>query len=124
MAPYSMDLRSRVLADCDAGVAPKDVAVKFRVSRSWVNRVVQRRRETGEIAPRQQKVFKKHALAGHEDRLRALVEAQPDRTLAELRDALPSTASLSSIWRALDRLGLTVKKNGTRRRTASPRRRR
>jgi len=47
MAPYSMDLRTRVLADYDAGVAPKDVAAKFRVSRSWVNRIVQRRRETG-----------------------------------------------------------------------------
>jgi transposase len=124
MAPYSMDLRSRVLADCAAGMAAKEVAAKFRVSRSWVNRVVQRRRETGEIEPRQQTVFKTQALAGQEDRLRALVDAQPDRTLAELREALQSAASLSSIWRALDRLGLTVKKNGTRRRTASTRRRR
>ena len=57
------------------------------------------------------------------DRLRALVAAQPDQTLAELRDALHSSASLSSVWRAVDRLQLTVKKNGTRRRTAPPRRR-
>ena len=41
MAPYSMDLRTRVLADCDAGVAAKEVAAKFRVSR-WVNRLLQR----------------------------------------------------------------------------------
>ncbi len=88
MAPYSMDLRTRVLADCDAGVAAKEVAAKFRVSRSWVNRVVQRRRETGEVGPRPQTVFKKQAFAGQEDRLRALVDAQPDRTLAELREAL------------------------------------
>ena len=26
MAPYSMDLRTRVLADCDGGLAAKDVA--------------------------------------------------------------------------------------------------
>ena len=123
MAPYSMDLRTRVLGDCDAGLAPKEVAAKFRVSRSWVNRLVQRRRETGQVGPRQQKVFKKQALAGQEDRLRALVDAQPDRTLAELREALPSSASLSSVWRALDRLRLTVKKNGTRRRAAPSRRR-
>lgn len=38
MAPYSMDLRTRVLADCDGGLAAKEVAAKFRVSRSWVNR--------------------------------------------------------------------------------------
>ena len=123
MAPYSRDLRTRVLADCDAGVAAKEVAAKFRVSRSWVNRLVQRRRETGEVEPRPQTVFKKHAFVGQEDQLRALVNAQPDRTLAELREALRSSASLSSVWRALDRLQLTVKKNGTRRRTAAARRR-
>ena len=122
MAPYSMDLRTRVLVDCEAGVAAKDVAAKFRVSRSWVNRVVQRRRETGEVGPRPQKVFKKQAFAGQEQRLRALVDAQPDQTLAELRDALQSSASLSSVWRALDRLKLTLKKNRTRRRTRPSRR--
>ena len=124
MAPYSMDLRTRVLADCDAGLAAKEVAAKFRVSRSWVNRIVQRRRETGEVAPRPQTVFKKQAFAGQEDRLRALVTATPDQTLAELREALHSSASLSSLWRALDRLALTLKKNGTRGRTRPSRRRR
>lgn len=119
MAAYSKDLRIRVLADRDSGMTTKDVAAKFRVSVSWVNRLLQRRRETGTIAPRRQTVFKKHAFAGQEDRLRALVDAQPDRTLAELREALRSSASLSSVWRALDRLQLTVKKNRTRRRTAA-----
>ncbi len=70
MAPYSMDLRSRVLADFDAGLAAKEVAAKFRVSRSWVNRLVQRRRETGEVGPRPQMVFKTQAFAGQEARLR------------------------------------------------------
>jgi transposase len=124
MAPYSMDLRTRVLADCDEGLGAKEVAAKFRVSRSWVNRLVQRRRETGEVGPRPQQVFKKQAFAGQEERLRALVDAQPDRTLAEVREALQSSASLSSVWRALDRLQLTVKKNGTRRRATPSRRRR
>jgi transposase len=123
MAAYSMDLRTRVLADRDAGLGSEEVAAKFRVSRSWVNRLVQRRRATGEVGPRPQTVFKKQAFAGQEDRLRALVDAQPDRTLAELRETLHSAASLSSVWRALDRLQLTVKKNGTRRRTTPPGRR-
>jgi transposase len=123
MAPYSMDLRTRVVADWDAGVAAKELAAKFRVSRSWVNRLVQRRRETGQVRPRPQTVFKRQAFAGQEDRLRALVAAQPDQTLAELREALHSAASLSSLWRALDRLELTLKKNRTRRRTTSARHR-
>jgi transposase len=123
MAPYSMDLRTRVVADWDAGLAAKELAAKFRVSRSWVNRLVQRRRETGEVGARPQTVFKRQAFAGQEDRLRALVAAKPDQTLAELREALHSAASLSSLWRALDRLELTLKKNRTRRRTTSARHR-
>ena len=36
MKPYSMDLRERVLADCDAGTATSAVAQKYRVSPSWL----------------------------------------------------------------------------------------
>ena len=32
MKPYSLDLRERVLADCDAGMPTKQVAQKYRVS--------------------------------------------------------------------------------------------
>ena len=60
------------------------------------------------------------ALAEAEERrLAALITAQPDATLAELREALPTSAALSTLWRAIDRLELTVKKNGTRRRTTT-----
>ena len=50
--PYSMDLRVRVLADCDAGLGAAAVAAKFQVSASWVRRLKQRRAATGETAPR------------------------------------------------------------------------
>jgi transposase len=125
MAPYSMDLRTRVLRDSDAGLASNEVAAKYAVSRSWVDRVKQRRRENGETAPRIQTKFRRRALDAHqEQRLVFLITARPDATLAELREALPTTAALSTLWRAIDRLGLTVKKNGTRRRAAAPGRRR
>ena len=45
-----------------------------------------------------------------DERLIGLILARPDATLLELRDALPTTAGLSTLWRAIDRLGLTVKK--------------
>ena len=118
MAPYSLDLRTRVLRDSDAGMPSKDVATKYSVSRSWVDRIKQRRRETGEVAPRKQLKFRGRSLTEHQEyRLSALIRAQPDATLAELRDWLPTSAALSTLWRAIDRLGLTVKKNGKRRRT-------
>ena len=121
MAPYSMDLRTRVVRDSDAGMPSKDVAAKYSVSLSWVNRVKQRQRETGEIAPRKQTKCRGRTLdAQQEFRLVALITVKPDATLAELRDALPTTAALSTLWRAIDRLGLTVKKNGTRGRTTAP----
>lgn len=124
MAPYSMDLRSRVLRDSEAGVPSKEVAAKYAVSRSWVDRVKQRRRETGEVAPRQQTKFRERVLAGQEDRIVAIITAQPDLTLEEIRESLAVPVGLSTLWREIDRLRFTVKKNGPRRRTAPPRRRR
>jgi len=124
MAPYSMDLRERVVRAWDASGEADEVAATFAVSRAWVHRLVQRRRETGSIAPRPQTKFRSRVLAGQEERLAALIAARPDATLAELREALPTTAALSTLWLEIDRLGLTVKKNGTRRRTTPPRRRR
>jgi hypothetical protein len=51
MAPYLLDLRTRVLADWDQGISAKELVAKYRVSRAWVNRLVQRRRETGDRTP-------------------------------------------------------------------------
>ena len=119
MAPYSMDLRKRVMRAWDTSGDAEAVAATFGVSRAWVHRLAQRRRETGSIAPRQQTKFRTRVLAGQEARLAALIIARPDATLAELRDALPTTAALSTLWLEIERLGLTVKKNRTRRRTAS-----
>ena len=118
-APYSMDLRTRVLKAWDASGDADDVARTFGVSRAWVHRLAQRHRETGSLAPRKQTKFRSRVLAGQDDRLTALVNAKPDATLAELQAALPTTAALSTLWLALDRLGLTFKKNRPRRRTAS-----
>ena len=119
MAAYSLNLRKRVLRAWDGGMDAESVAAKYDVSRAWVHRLVQRRRETGSIAPRPQTKFRPRVLAGHEVRLAALIAASPDATLAELREALPTTAGLSTLWRAIARLGFTVKKNSTRRRTTS-----
>ena len=120
MAPYSMDLRKRVARAWDASGDADEIAAAFAVSRAWVHRLIQRRRETGSLAPRPQTKFRSRVLAGHEERLAALITAKPEITLAELREALPTTAALSTLWLEIDRLGFTLKKNGTRRRTASP----
>ncbi len=118
MAPYSMDLRTRVLRDSDAGMPSKDLAAKYAVSRAWVDRVKQRRRERGEVEPRKQTKFRSRVLAGHEEYIVALITARPDATLVEIRGALRIPVGLSTLWREIFRLGFRVKKNGFRRRTA------
>lgn len=121
-AAYSRDLRTRVLKDSDAGLTSKELAERYHVSRAWVDALKQRRRETGAIEPYKQTKFRGRVLAGQEERLAALVAAQPDATLLELREALRTSAGLATVWRELDRLQLTVKKNATRRRTTPSRR--
>lgn len=117
MRAYSMDLRVRALRDSDAGMKAADVAAKYQVSGSWVRLLKQRRRETGEVAPRAQRHGPRPKLAPQLHRLGELIQAQPDRTLADLKEALATDASLATIWRAVDALGYTLKKNGTRVRT-------
>jgi transposase len=124
-AAYSMDLRTRVLKDSDAGLSSKELAERYHVSRAWVDALKQRRRETGAFAPRKPTTFRGRALAAMDlDRLAALVAARPDATLEELREALRVSAGLTTIWRACNALDLTVKKNRTRRRTTATGRRR
>ena len=112
MQAYSMDLRERALLDSDAGMKAADVAVKYRVSGSWVRLLKQRRRETGEVAPRVQRHGRRRMLEPHLHTLAALIAEQPDRTLAELKAALGTPASLATIWRAVAALDVTSKKTG------------
>ena len=117
MRAYSMDLRVRALRDSDAGMKAAEVAAKYQVSGSWVRLLKQRRRETGEVAPRAQRYGPQPKLAPHLHRLAELIQGQPDQTLVELKDALALEVSLATIWRAVTGLGFTIKKNGTRVRT-------
>ena len=98
MRAYSMDLRERALLDSDAGMKAADVAAKYRVSGSWVRLLKQRRRETGEVAPRVQRHGRRCMLEPHLHTLAALIAAHPDRTLAERKDALATPASVPTVW--------------------------
>jgi transposase len=108
MPTYSLSLRQRVLADCDAGLKTKVVAQKYGVSRTWVRGLKQRRRETGEIGQRQGRPGRKPKI--DRQRLAELVAEDADATLAELRERLGIRCALSAICKALAALQLTFKK--------------
>ena len=114
MRAYSMDLRERVLLDSEAGMKAADVAAKYRVSGSWVRLLKQRLRDTGEVAPRVQRHGRRCMLEPYLHTLADLIAAHQDRTLAELKDALATPASVPTVWRAVRALGLTVKKRSAR----------
>jgi transposase len=109
MRAYSMDLRQRVLADCDDGMGATAVAAKYRVSESWVRRLKQRRKATGETAPRPSG-RRPTTWGPHAEAIRAAVRDHPDATLRELKEQLGLALSLATLWRAIATLGLTVKK--------------
>jgi|TARA_B100002003_G_C14024473_1_gene493999 transposase len=107
-APYSQDLRDRVLAAYDRGMKTKQIADVFTVSPAWARRVKQRRRETGETTPRP--MGGATVIKIDMDRLAALVREQPDATGRELHQRLGADCCESAIYIALKRLGLTFKK--------------
>jgi transposase len=111
MKAYSMDLRARVLADCDDGMGTAAVARKYRVSEAWVRRLKQRRRETGRVAPVAQRHGPKPGWEPHAEAIRAAVRAAPDLTLDEYRARFALPLSRSALDRALRALRLSRKKS-------------
>ena len=111
MRAYSLDLRVRVLEAAEAGETTAELADRFAVSLAWVRRLKQRHRATGEVAPRTARDPRVPKLRGHLPRIRELLAATPDMTLAELRAELKVVVALSTLWAAVRSLGLTFKKS-------------
>lgn len=112
MKTYSMDLRERVVAACDAKEGTKrEIAARFGVSESWVYFLLKRRRDTGEIGSWDSHAGRKAVFADERlEQLKALVGQDPDATLEELRALSGQDCSLMAVHRALERLGATRKK--------------
>jgi len=110
--PYSLDLRERIVRAVEAGSSRRGAAEQFSVSESCAIKLVQRWRRTGSVAPGRGRK-KPFALADHEACVRALLSAQPDATLEELKAQLAGQGIVvgrSSVDRFLKALGMTRKK--------------
>lgn len=116
MRAYSDDLRERVVAAYATGeFTIGQVASRFAVSVSFVDKLLKRQRTSGSVAalphrggpaPRLQEIDRQ--------RLASCVAAQPDATLAELRQQLVAAGSpavgQTVLWQTLQRLDLRRKK--------------
>src|SRR4051812_42926312 len=112
MRAFSNDLRERIVAAVERGEHTlQQIAELFLVNVSVIVRLLQRKRQTGSVAPKPHAGGPSPKLDdAAKARLRELVRAQPDATLAELRERLGVDCCLMTIARALERLRITRKK--------------
>lgn len=111
MLPISLDLRTRILAACDAGGRTREVAARFAVSESLVRKLKQVRRESGRVGPAPRRHGPPPKWLPHADAIRAAVKAEPDLTLAEYLARLALPLSVPGLARALRALRLVRKKS-------------
>jgi transposase len=115
---YAMEFREAVARAYDECGSSIEVAEQFNCSESWVRRLIQRRRETGSLAPLPNRLPNNNKLDDSDlGRLRTLILQRPDMTLAELAEALDNKVSVPTVWRATQALNLLLKKVHLRRRT-------
>jgi transposase len=125
----SGDLRERLITAVEAGASRRAAAERFGVSAASAVRWVREWRTTGARRAKPQGGDQRsHRVEAYRDILLAAIDAKVDITLVELaemlRDEHGAVFAASTIWRFLDRHAMTVKKNGTRQRAGTARRRR
>src|SRR3954468_7886145 len=112
MLPLSNDLRERILDAVDNREGSRrKLAVRFKVNTSTITKLLRLRRETGSFEARPHAGGVTPALDDDAlQRLPELVEGPPDATLESLRQRIGITGSRMIICRALQKLGLPLKK--------------
>jgi transposase len=114
MKAYSKDLRLKALAAIDRGMSRKEVSRTFGLSASTLKRYLKLRRETGGVEARAIPGPPARKRAFLEELLPAQVSRNPDLTLSEhcelLEDEHNVEVSTATVSRALQRLGLPLKK--------------
>jgi transposase len=121
MKAIPVAVRERIIHLYDQGKRTKEIASSLGYCVAAVRRVRQNFKLRGTLEPRTHQCGRKSLLtAAVEARLRALLNKQPDATLAELGAKYQRPTSTIDLW--LGRLGLSCKKNPARGRAVAARR--
>jgi transposase len=123
METYSLDLRERAVRAYDRKKGTQEeIARLFGVSVPWIKKLLRQRRETGSIAPKPHGGGWTPKFSGEVlQRLKRLVQENPDATLQELLERSGVPASIMAVHRALKRLGCRRKKSRCGRRSKTGR---
>ncbi len=117
MQPYSLDLRQRIVDTyAEENTSQRQMAKRFRVAPSFIQKILKQYRETGSIEPKERLEQTPTKLNSSQlDILKNIVEANNDATLAELSVLLEQQTNIrvgvSTMFRMLKKQQLTVKKN-------------
>ena len=122
--PLSTDIRSRLVLAVEGGMTRRSAAKRFGIAASTAIKWVERWRGSGSVEPRPQGGDRRsHRLEAHAEEILELIAVRPDITLAEISEHLVQVHGVktapSSVWRLLDRHGMTFKKNRARQRAAA-----
>jgi transposase len=111
---YSKDLRVRAVELIESGESAREVARILNLGASTTIRWMNRWRKTGNVEAKPGTGHSRSPLEQHRQWLIALIAAEPDLTLEEIRVRLRSErkqkAGIGSIWRFFDRHDITFKK--------------
>ncbi len=125
MRAIPVPIRQRIVQLYERGKSTRDISEFCGFCVAAVRRVRQLFQQRGTLEPQTHLCGRKSLLtAVRQARLRKLVAAQPDATLAELGQRMDRRFGTSTMDLWLRRLGLSCKKNAARRRAVSARRRR
>jgi transposase len=121
----SIDLRSRLVSAVDDGLSCRAAAKRFGVAASTAIKWVDRWQRTGSVAPRPRGGdYRSARIEAHAEEVLGLIDETPDITLEELAAHLDAVHGVrvapSTVWRLLDRHGMTFKKNRARQRATAP----
>ena len=125
MRAIPIPIRKRILELYEGGKSTREIAQFSGFCVAAVRRVRQQFRERRSLEPQTHLCGRKTLLSEErKQRLKDLLSAQPDATLAELGARLDRSFRTSTVDLWLRRLGWKLKKNSGRRRTRAARRRR
>lgn len=116
MKAYSLDLRQKIVDTyLESGISQRQLATRFCVTLSFIEKLLKQYRETGNIASKIR--IKQTPPKLNEQQLNVLkeiVQENNDATLAEIREELEKKAGVligrSTVDRMLQKMDITIKK--------------
>lgn len=116
MKAYSLDFRQKIIDTyLEGGISQRQLAERFKVALSFIEKLLKQYRETGSIAPKVR--IQQTPPKLNEEQLNVLkeiVSANNDATLEEIRNQLANSTGIligrSTVDRMLHRMEIRVKK--------------